>query len=285
MQAGKPSATAYGAAYSRARHQVVDAPLVFEDPLALRIVGEQAAERLLRDGRRTDGFSIRSFRVSIVARARIAEDELREGVASRGVRQYVVLGAGLDTFAYRNPYPSGSLAVFEVDHPATQTWKRQMLQAARIPEPSSVRYVEIDFEKQRLFDRLESAGWRPDVPTAFSWVGVTVYLAPQTTLDTLRRIAERAAKGSSLVIDYALRQPRHALLRRLAVRMVSRRFADQGEPWIGFLDPQEVAQEAKAMGWTSVDIIDHRGLNEMFFKGRRDRLRMHPFGGVIRLRL
>jgi len=285
MQAGKPSATAYGAAYSRARHQVVDAPLVFEDPLALRIVGDEAAERLLRDGRRTDGFGIRNFRVGIVARARIAEDELREGVAFRGVRQYVVLGAGLDTFAYRNPYLPGALTVFEVDHPATQEWKRQMLQAALIAEPSSLRYVEVDFEKQRLFDRIEAAGWRPDLPSAFSWLGVTMYLAPQTTMDTLRRIAERSAKGSSLVFDYALRQPRHALLRRLAVRMVSRRFADQGEPWIGFLDPQALVHEALAMGWTSADVIDHRQLNEMFFNGRRDRLRMHPFGGVIRLRL
>jgi len=284
MQQGKPSTTAFGAAYSRARHQVIDSPLVFEDPLAVRIIGEASGEQLMREARSTDGFITRSFRTGIVARSRIAEDELREGFASRGVRQYVVLGAGLDTFAYRNPYSASALRVFEVDHPDTQAWKRDMLRAAGVHAPASLRFVEIDFVKQRLFERLEAAGWCSDVPTAFSWLGVTMYLTPQTTFDTLRDIAAHAAKGSSVVFDFARRQPAHAVLRRVIVHAVTRRFARQGEPWLGLLDPDVVERGAKAMGYSSVDVFDHRRLNAEFFRGRSDRLRMHPFGGVMRLR-
>src|SRR5271169_1270262 len=155
MQEGKFSKTARRVAIRRAAHQLLDHPRVLDDPLALRIIGSDAEEELRSNPKEDHAFS-RAFRAFMAARSRYAEDELA-GAVGRGVRQYVVLGAGLDTFAYRNPYQS--LRVFEVDHPATQAWKREQLQAADIAIPSSLTFVPIDFERQTLADGLGQCGF------------------------------------------------------------------------------------------------------------------------------
>src|SRR5271170_2255196 len=146
MQEGTFSKTAHRVAIRRAAHQLLDQPRVLDDPLALRIIGSEA-EAALRSNPREDHAFSRAFRAFMAVRSRFAEDELGRAVA-HGVRQYVVLGAGLDTFAYRNAYPD--LRVYEVDHPATQAWKREQLHAASIPIPQSLTFVPIDFERQTL---------------------------------------------------------------------------------------------------------------------------------------
>src|SRR5829696_5233612 len=126
MQEGRPSVTALWVAAARARHQLLDKPVVFDDPIALKIIGEpsSSAMRLLPAG--FEGLMSRALRAWVAGRSRIAEDALHAAV-QRGVQQLVVMGAGLDTFAFRNPYPASTLQVFEVDHPATQAWKRDRL--------------------------------------------------------------------------------------------------------------------------------------------------------------
>ena len=109
--------------------------------------------------------------------------------SSMGVRQYVILGAGLDTFAYRNPYSYDDLKVFEVDHPASQKWKRQQLDAAKIPIPKNLILAPIDFENQTLADQLQEAGFKADEPSFFSWLGVTMYLNRETMMATMNYIA------------------------------------------------------------------------------------------------
>src|SRR4051794_41452471 len=133
----------------RALHQEVDLPVLFVDPLAMRVIGEEAAREVLarKDGEET--VAGRNLRAFMAVRSRLAEDELADAVG-RGVMQYVVLGAGLDTFAYRNPFQGSGLKVFEVDHPATQAWKRGRLEEAGIAVPDSVRFVPVDFERQKL---------------------------------------------------------------------------------------------------------------------------------------
>jgi hypothetical protein len=148
MQEGKFSSTAHRVAVRRAAHQLLDNPKILEDPLALRIIGREAADELRSNPKEHHLFA-RAFRAFMVARSRYAEDELAKAVAA-GVGQYVVLGAGLDTFAYRNSHPG--LKVFEVDHPATQAWKREQLEAAEIPLPSSLAFVPVDFERKSLED-------------------------------------------------------------------------------------------------------------------------------------
>src|SRR6202035_6128756 len=178
MQEGKFSKTAHRVAIRQAAHQLLDQPRVLDDPLALRIIGSQAEQELRSNPREHHAFS-RAFRAFMAARSRYAEDELARAVA-HGVTQYVVLGAGLDTFAYRNPHPG--LRVFEVDHPATQAWKREQLQAANIAIPPSLTFVPIDFELQTLADGLSRSGFNANAAAFFSWLGVTPYLTREACM-------------------------------------------------------------------------------------------------------
>src|SRR5262245_13527939 len=165
----QPSQTARRVAVLRAAHQVLDAPPVFTDPLAIRIVGADVTELQSVDaGESTTVMLRRNLRASVVVRSRVAEDEVLAAVA-RGVRQYVVLGAGYDTFAYRNPYET--LRVFEVDQPATQTVKRQRLVEAGIGVPAGTTHVPVDFATESLADELQRHGFDARAGAVFSWLG------------------------------------------------------------------------------------------------------------------
>lgn len=173
MHDDRPSTTAFRAAIARARHQLIDSPRVFDDPLALRILGPDTALELERLGRHRDNPYLRGLRASLVARSRIAEDALHEAVA-RGTTQYVVLGAGLDTFALRSPYPAARLRIFEVDRPATQSWKRQLLARAGLVAPAHLHWVPVNFGRESVGEALLGAGFDPTRPAFFSWLGVTM---------------------------------------------------------------------------------------------------------------
>ncbi|MGE5190665.1 MAG: class I SAM-dependent methyltransferase [Gemmatimonadota bacterium] len=156
MKEGGPSATALRVAMRRAAHQVLDDPRVFDDPLALRIVGAEDVPEPRPDPAWAERSSpARGLRAFLAARCRYAEDELRVAVG-RGTRQYVVLGAGLDTFACRNPYPADVLRVFEVDHPATQSWKRARLEDAGIAIPGTLTFAPVDLERVTLEEGLRA---------------------------------------------------------------------------------------------------------------------------------
>src|SRR6202050_251326 len=163
MQEGEFSKTAQRVAIRRAAPQRRAQPRVLDDPLALRIIGSEAEKALRSDPKEHHAFS-RAFRAFMAARSRYAEDELACAFA-QGVRQYVVLGAGLDTFAYRNPH--AGLRVFEVDHPATQAWKHEQLLAAEIAIPSSLTFVPVDFERQTLGAGLDVCGFDMNAPAFF----------------------------------------------------------------------------------------------------------------------
>src|SRR6202050_3085144 len=167
MQEGEFSKTAQRVAIRRAAHQLLDQPRVLDDPLALRIMGSEAEEAPRSNPKEHHAFS-RAFRAFMAARSRYAEDELARAVA-HGVTQYIVLGAGLDTFAYRNPH--AGLRVFEVDHPATQLWKREQLQASGIAIPESLTFVPVEFERQTLAKGLGQCGFDAGGAAGFLWVG------------------------------------------------------------------------------------------------------------------
>src|SRR6478752_638977 len=177
----EPSRTAWMAATHRAAHQVLERGLIFSDPLALRILG-QDADTVARDALAHP--ERRGMRAFIAARAQLAESALAAGVERRGVGQLVVLGAGLDTFAYRNPL-ADRLRVFEVDHPATQAWKRRRLDEAGIAAPDGVVYAPVDFEREALLDGLAAAGLDPARRTFFMWLGVVPYLTSEAVRATL----------------------------------------------------------------------------------------------------
>jgi len=267
MQEGSFSKTAQRVAIRRAAHQLLDQPRVLDDPLALRIIGSEAAEALRSNPKEHHAFS-RAFRAFMAARSRYAEDELARAVA-HGVSQYVVLGAGLDTFAYRNPHPG--LCVFEVDHPDTQAWKRAQLGAADIPIPSSLTFVPIDFEQQTLAVALLHSAFNSTAAAFFSWLGVTPYLTSEACLTTFRLIASMPA-GSGVVFDFALDPALLNAGQRQALAALSKRVARYGEPFQLFFDPGKLQVELRAMGFHRTEFLQAKDLNARYFKGRRDGL-------------
>jgi len=271
MREGTPSQTAYRVAMRRAAHQILDRPLVLDDPVALTIVGPRAAAEIAADRRRYDSSFGRALRLFLVARSRVAEDALAQAVAA-GVRQYVVLGAGLDTFAYRNPRPD--LRVFEIDAPATQAWKRDLLRRTGIAAPASLTFVPVDFESQSLPEELAAAGFRADEPAFFSWLGVTMYLTRDAVMETLRFVAERPA-GSGITFDYLTPPQRLPWRRRIGFYWLARRLAQAGEPWTTWFESDTLDRQLRAMGFSKLENLDGPGLDRRYFGGREKRL-----GGV-----
>ncbi|MCX7962530.1 MAG: SAM-dependent methyltransferase, partial [Burkholderiales bacterium] len=265
----------------RAAHQLLESPRVFDDPLALRVLGADEVRRLALEADRYRAPAARALRAFIVARSRLAEDELARAVAE-GVRQYVVLGAGLDTFAWRNPYPG--LRVFEVDHPATQTWKRRHLATLGIDAARGLTWAPVDFEREALGAALARAGFRDAEPAFFSWLGVTIYLSREAVFGTLREIA-RLARGTRVVFDFS--PPRETLPEeeRRAHEALAARVARLGEPWIGYFEPETLAAEMRALGFASAEHAGTAELNARYFSGRADGFRLSGSGRLMSARV
>jgi methyltransferase (TIGR00027 family) len=276
MQAAIPSRTALRVALRRAAHQLYDVqPLVFQDPVAVPILGKAYAEELRRTPTRPDRpFSV-GLRAFLVARSRYAEDMLARGVAN-GIAQYVLLGAGLDTFAHRNPYPQ--VRVFEVDHPATQQWKLDLLAAGGFSHPANLTYAPVDFERQALGEQLREAGFDSGAPTFFAWLGVVPYLTLEAFRGTIGFIGSQPA-GSGVVLDYG--QPRSALpfLEKLAHDSLAARVQLAGEPFRLFFTPPEMAAELAA--FRSIEDLGSAEINARYFAGRADNLKMRGSAGRI----
>jgi methyltransferase (TIGR00027 family) len=273
MKENRPSATAQRVAMRRATHQLLDDPKVFDDPVALRIIGKESASALQADPRQFESTPLSPYlRAFIVARSRYAEDELALGVR-HGVRQYVILGAGLDTFAQRNPHPEGVLHVFEVDHPTTQTWKRARLEEIGTTLPGDLTFAPVDFETQTLEEGLRDADYDPGKCTFFSWLGVTEYLTPEVVMATLRFIASAPA-GSGVVFDYMISPSLLTPAQRSRFDALARRVASAGEPWQAFFDPELLTRNLRAMGFGYVEDKGPEEINARYFKNRKDGLRV-----------
>jgi methyltransferase (TIGR00027 family) len=268
MREDRPSTTALRVAVRRAAHQLLDSPRVFEDPLALAIIGTEQAAKLSTPEESENRAS--RFRAFMAVRSRFAEDELARAVAW-GTRQYVILGAGLDTFAYRNPFPD--LRVFEVDHPATQAWKRHRLEAAAIALPESLTFVPVDFQKQTFVDGLRGAGFELREAAFFSWLGVTPYLPSETVLATLKSIVSLSPQNG-VAFDFAV--PRSSLDQRshAGFDFLASRVAAAGEPFQGFFEPAELVRQLGDMGFGHVEDLDADAINARYFKDRQDGLRV-----------
>lgn len=278
MREARPSRTALRVAMRRAAHQLFDHPTVFDDPIALKILGPDCAEDV-REGRRESSRFATAMRAFMAVRSRYAEDQLAQAV-ERGVKQYVVLGAGLDTFAYRNPHTSLGLRVFEVDHPATQQWKRKLLREQGIAIPDSATFAPVDFESQTLEHGLREAGFVTSKPAFFSWLGVTMYLERQTVVGTFRFIAS-CGIGSGVAFDYAVPRESLSWIDRLAFDALSARVNMAGEPFRSFFSPVDLTNELQGMGFRRVEDLGSEEINTRYFHGRADGLRV--MGKVGRL--
>jgi len=213
------------------------------------------------------------LRALLAVRSRVAEETLAQCVAA-GVRQYVILGAGLDTFAFRNSYPLSVLRVFEVDHPATQAWKREQLEQAGIPLPGNLTFVSIDFEQQDLSQELLRAGLDSEAGAFFSWLGVMPYLQPEAARATLRSIAGLSGRIGGVVFDYAIPGSALGLMQRVLFKLMAARVKAAGEPWLTFCYPSDLAQELNGMGFCHLEDMTGDLLNQRYFADRADGLRV-----------
>lgn len=279
MLESRPSRTALRVALRRAAHQLLDQPPVFDDPLALRIIGPDQAATIRADPGAYDRHPVaRGLRAILAVRSRVAEDALAEAVAN-DVQQYVVLGAGLDTFSCRNPHPT--LRVFEVDHPSTQLWKRAALEQFALPSPVRTTFVPVDFERQSIPVQLAGAGFDPGAPTFFSWLGVTMYLQEETVMSTLGWVASVTHRGGGIVFDYSLAMSELTFLERTAYRMMARRVQRAGEPWISQFVPARLIADLQRLGYARVDDLTPDILNARYFSGRADGLKVGNISHIM----
>jgi methyltransferase (TIGR00027 family) len=262
---GGPSRTALLTAVARDLHREEPPPLVLDDTLALQLVGEEG--RSLRDRLRAEvrGDDLLAFSRWVCVRSRYTED-IVEQQAGRGVGQYVILGAGLDTFAYRRPSPG--LRVFEADHPATQAWKQRRLADLGVRIPDNLVFVPVDFERQALGAALEEAGFTFQEPAVFSWLGVTMYLTPDAIDLTLSTIA-RGALRTRVVLTY--NQPDrvlddHAVRVTSAMRPIAAGF---GEPFVTFFTPDEVDALLRGHGFDEMEHVGREEARARYFGGHQ----------------
>jgi len=278
MQTGQPSRTALGAALQRAAHQTADGGRIFSDPFARSILGRDAdamIEAVAADP------AMGQMRLFMAARSRFAEDGLAAAV-TRGVRQAVILGAGLDTFALRNPHAVLGLRVFEVDHPATQSWKRERLLEANLAVPATLTFAPVDFTRQGLAEELASAGFQATQPAYFVWLGVVPYLRREAISAILQFIA--GVPGSEVVFDYSEPLENYSPERRANVAAVAERTAAIGEPWLSYLDPAEIAKDLLDRGFGELDDIGLADIAALYLGAAKGEGTSEAGGHVIRAR-
>ena len=272
LSEGQASRSALMVARLRAAHQLLDSPPLFDDPLALPLLGEEHGADLRANPRAFDAGFNRLLRAAMAVRSRFAEDELAQAVA-QGVRQYVVLGAGLDTFACRRRHEAEGLRVFEVDHPATQAWKRALLAASGIDVPHGLCFVPVDFERDTLADALRDAGCQLEQPVFFSWLGVTLYLSGPAIMQTLRFVAG-LPQGSGIAFDYGIKPELLGAMERSGIEYFAKRYAEQGEPWLSFFDPDELQVTLRELGFAQVANFSPAQLENRYFSGLAGSLRL-----------
>jgi methyltransferase (TIGR00027 family) len=290
MEANQFSKTAIGTAFMRAYHATHDHPKIFDDFLAHRLISEEGRRRFTArhiemfqrlDPERAASCPDQATALAcwmqtfaplpvILGRARYAEDILEEALRQREVKQYVILGAGMDTFAFRRPDLLERLQVFEVDHPATQAHKRRALMEIGMEPPAQLHFVPVDFSQENLAAALKRSAYDPQVPSFFSWLGVTYYLTRAAVCATWRAIAGVAPAGSAVIFDYLDtdafvpgRVANRVQIMMDAVRQV-------GEPMITGFDPATLTADLEPLGLSLREDLGPSDIEARYFAGRPD---------------
>lgn len=276
METGKSSSTAWGVALARVAHvRFHSPPWIFDDSLAFELV-EPEIQPIIEHYGPSDRLpaGLHGARAYLAFRQRYQEECLT-AACRRGVEQYVILGAGLDSYAFRQPPEQRGLRIFEVDFPATQAEKRARIETLGWEWPVNLVFAPCDFEADRVSDALLRAGFDREAPTYFAWMGVTIYLERDTVSDTLSQLAALSASGSSLAFEYGL--PSEGLE---GTDKISRDFslaADnrKREPFITFYERGEIPALVLGAGWERVELLDHDDASRRVLAGRDDDVSIH----------
>ena len=265
------SRTALGVAAIRAVHQLLDGePKILEDRLSTRLLGGDAHPQIVAHMARANEAADKNLRIRVVLRSRYAEDRLAAAV-ERGVRQCVILGAGFDTFSYRQPAWAKDLRIFEVDHGASQSEKRHRLETAGIGLPPNLEFVDIDFERVSLRDGLRHSALDFAAPTFFSCLGVLVYLT-RDAADAIFRLVAEFPRASEIVFTYATAGAPTSL--------IADRARAAGEPWRTQFEPQALKRDLTALGFSEVQFLRADEAEDRYFQGRKDGLHAPPRTGL-----
>jgi methyltransferase (TIGR00027 family) len=267
MNSQEASRTALATAYLRAAHQLLDAkPKILDDPIAVRLLGEDASQKIREFAERYRNPEAEALRSHVVLRSRFAEDRLADAVR-RGVSQYVILGAGFDTFAFRQPDWAKSLKIFEIDHPDTQSVKRSFLAKAGLDWAANVHFAQIDFEHESLLEGLCRHHVSLEEPTFFSWLGVTVYLNEAAINLALKSMAAYPSE-SEVVLTF--KQPPTKTVGRAAeaARKLAENVASVGEPFVSFFEPKTMEAKLLSVGFSKVEFLDLKTADMRYFASR-----------------
>lgn len=284
----RASRMALAAAIARATHKRYDSPLVFDDTLAFDMLFGHW--RWIVANRFLDWLVLRKLLAvmrpvygQVVARARFSEDTLHAAIA-RGVRQYVIVGAGLDTFALRQPELADRLTVFELDHPASQNLKRKLIERIG-PVPRNLEFVEADFERESVGEALQKSCFDPAEPCFLSWLGTTFYLTEAATLATLRSIADCAAPGSELVFDFCVPEESLGPHDRAELAALKRLAARRGEPFVSSFLPAQLAERISGLGLELIEHASPDALERRYFANRGDGFRPSHFAWLAHVKV
>ena len=274
----QPSFTALTAAAARAAHLIVDRePVIFADTMAEAVLGDRAAELIGFHRQHGTHPVLAAARAQVTCRSRYAEDSLA-AAARRGVGQYVILGAGLDTFASRSPL-AGQVRVFEIDHPATQEYKRRLM-----PAVGNVALIPVDFRRDSLREGLDRAGFDFAAPALAAWLGVTVYLESSAIEQTLA-VLGGFVPGSEIVVDYMLPAGLRDAPGEDYATQVGQAAAERGEPWISLFSPGDMAALLAQYGFGPVRDIRQQDMIPAAAWQRHDALRPAELSRIARARV
>jgi len=289
MKEGQSSRTAEAAAALRANHFKNTVSPVFSDPYAFeltsrswkKLLSSPLLVKLMNSAvlNRTLGL----LTGQVVGRSRYAEDLLDQAV-QQNTQQYVLVGAGLDSFALRESHHYPTLKIFEVDHPDTQAAKQAKLK--KLGEiPATVEFVAINFEKESISEALTRSLYERSAPAFFSWLGTTHYLNPQTTLQTLKSIAEFAANASEVVLDYSTDFQELTGIERIGSMGVAQFTHLLKEPLLGQFKPTDLHHAVEQMGFEVVEDLSGEAITERYFSARVDEIRHTSATRLLHLRL
>lgn len=286
MEVNQVSRSALVNAYARGYHAEYDNPKIFNDFLSYRILTEEERDSIEQMFLAHTPISLFPDKASALAwfmqifagnpiclsRARFTEDRLEDAV-KKGVKQYVILGAGMDTFAFRRPDLLKQIQVFEVDHPATQVFKRQRINELGWDQLSQLKFIPMDFTKDNLFEELRRSSFDLHAPTFFSWLGVTYYLPNDIVFATFRLIADSTSKGNMIVFDYLDKEafiPEKAAPR---VQILLRSVKQEGEPMKAGFDPLTLSDNLARLGLHLHEDLSPWDIQMRYFMGRSDHYR------------
>jgi methyltransferase (TIGR00027 family) len=266
---GKPSRTAIGAAEARATHRHRDPyPWIFDDPYALSFAGDDFAALAAESIAAVGETHARRGRAGVATRCRWVEDRLRTAPFA----QYVILGAGLDSFAWRRPDLVGPITLFEVDHPSTQAWKRERAAQLALPVRDGHRFVGVDFRTDDVWAALRAAGFEDTRPALFSWIATTMYLPVPAVAATLRALS-RCARDTEIAFSYNIAPSCLDDEGRTVLDAMTKRVAEMGEPLQSSFTPDEIESLVAGCGLTVVDHPTTDDLVRRYFADRTDGLR------------